>query len=149
MMLALLMTCQLAFCQTPTDVFNQFKEKKGVEYNEIPKIMLSLVTESMDDAATKEMMNRLQCMKMMSISNANAETRANFIAAVKKLDGKYTKVNESSEDGETIIIYIEGTADDVKSMIMADVAEESCDFIVLEGKLKASDLTTFSNMQGD
>ncbi|MBR5083678.1 MAG: hypothetical protein IKX33_03690 [Prevotella sp.] len=41
-LLVLVFTCQVAFCQTYDEVINNFKEKEGVEFTEIPKMLLSM-----------------------------------------------------------------------------------------------------------
>ena len=133
-LLVLVFTCQMAFCQTYDDVIKKFKDKAGVEYNEIPKLMLSLALTDAD-AQTKATLKNIDCMKMLDLSNCSASIKNDFIAQAKKLDGKYTKLMEDNEDGETNIFFVDGDDDPLKAIIVVTKNEEECHMMVIEGKL--------------
>ena len=124
-LLVLVFTCQMAFCQTYDDVIKNFKDKAGVEYDEIPKLLLSLALTEVD-AQTKAIMKNIDCMKMLDLSNCTSTIKNDFMAQAKKFDGKYTKLGEDSEDGETNIIFVDGDDDPLKGIIVVTKNEKEC-----------------------
>ena len=147
-LLAFVMIGQMAFCQTIDEIVNYYKDN-GAEYTEIPKALLSMTLSDMEDSATKEMMSRLECMKILSLEEADEAARKEFLQRVKPLEEKYKKLVEETEDGETIIILYQGEEENISSLVMASVDDESCDLIVMEGKLKMSDIEVFKNMASE
>ena len=145
-LLVMVFTCQLAFCQTYDDVINQFKDMEGVEYQEMPKFMLTLAKSAVDDPNLKKMLDRVDCMKVLEISNPNAKTRASFLAAVKSLEKNYSKFVESTEDGETSIVYMKGNDEKITLLIAAGISAEMCEMTVMEGNLTMADLETMAAM---
>ena len=146
-LLVLVFTCQMAFCQTYDDVIKKFKDKAGVEYNEIPKLMLSLALSDAD-AQTKATMKNIDCIKMLDLNNCSETIKNDFIAQAKKLDGKYNKLIENDEDGETSIIFVDGEDEPLKAFIIAGKDKEDCQMIVIEGKLNIDQLDTIFETMG-
>ena len=147
-LLAFVFIGQWAFCQTIDEVVNYYKDK-GAEYVEMPKALLTLSLAEVEDGATKEMMRRIDCMKILSLEKADEDTRKEFLQRVRPLEGKYKKMIEETEDGETNMILYQGEDDDISSFVIVSVSQESCDLVVLEGHLKKSDIDVFQNMSSE
>lgn len=146
-LLVLVFTCQMAFCQTYDDVIKKFKDKAGAEYNEIPKVMLSLALSDAD-AQTKAVFKSIDCMKMLELNNCSETIKNDFIAQAKKLDGKYNKLIENDENGETTIIFVDGEDEPFKAIIIAGKDKQDCQMIVIEGKLTIDQLDTIFETMG-
>ncbi len=69
-LLVLVFTCQMAFCQTYTDVINNFKDKQGAEFTEIPKMLLSMAL-SETDSQTKAVMKNIESMKVLELTECS------------------------------------------------------------------------------
>ena len=67
---------------------------------------------------------------------------------MKKLDGKYNKLIEANEDGETSIIFVDGEDEPLKAIIIAGKDKEDCQMIVIEGKLNIDQLDTIFETMG-
>lgn len=147
-LLVLVFTCQMAFCQTYTDVINNFKDKEGAEFTEVPKMLLSMAL-SEADSQTKAVMKNIECMKVLELNDCNAAIKKDFLAQAAKMESKYNKLIESDEDGETNIIFVDGDEDSAKAIIVVSADAEECQMMVMEGKLSLSALEKIMDFMGD
>ena len=146
-LLVLVFTCQMAFCQTYDEVINKYKEKEGVEFTEIPKMLLSMaLTEA--DSQTKAVMKNIECMKILELNGCGEAVKKDFLVQAGKMESKYNKLIESNEDGETNIIYVDGDEDSAKAIIVVSADSEECQMLVMEGKLSLSSLEKIMDFMG-
>ena len=146
-LLVLVFTCQVAFCQTYDEVINNFKEKEGVEFTEIPKMLLSMAL-SEADSQTKTVMKNIDCMKILELNECSEAVKKDFLVQAGKMETKYNKLIESNEDGETNIIYVDGDEDSAKAIIVVSADSEECQMLVMEGKLSLSSLEKIMDFMG-
>ena len=148
MTLALVLASQLAYCQTFNEVADQLKALPNAQYQELPKDMVNLMTASIEDESIKKVFANVECMKMLSIADADEKTRATFIEKVSSLKTRYERIAGESEDGENAFVFAEKD-DDGKSkcIILALAAESGCQLICFEGDLNLSDLEALSTLQ--
>ena len=146
-LLVLVFTCQVAFCQTYDEVINNFKEKEGVEFTEIPKMLLSMAL-SEADSQTKTVMKNIDCMKILELNECSEAVKKDFLVQAGKMETKYNKLIESNEDGETNIIYVDGDEDSAKAIIVVSADAEECQMLVMEGKLSLSSLEKIMDFMG-
>ena len=147
MTLALVLASQLAFCQTFDEVANQLKALPQAQYQELNKEVLKLASGGIEDESIKKVFNNLECMKMLVITDADEATRADFIQKASSLKTRYEKIAEESEDGQSVLIFVEkGEDDKTKCIIMAMAADSACQFICFEGDLSLSDLEALGSL---
>ena len=146
-LLVLVFTCQVAFCQTYDEVINNFKEKEGVEFTEIPKMLLSMAL-SEADSQTKTVMKNIDCMKILELNECSEAVKKDFLVQAGKMETKYNKLIESNEDGETNIIYVDGDEDSAKAIIVVSADAEECQMMVMEGKLSLTALEKIMDFMG-
>ena len=146
-LLVLVFTCQVAFCQTYDEVINNFKEKEGVEFTEIPKMLLSMAL-SEADSQTKTVMKNIDCMKILELNECSEAVKKDFLVQAGKMETKYNKLIESNEDGETNIIYVDGDEDSAKAIIVVSADAEECQMMVMEGKLSLTSLEKIMDFMG-
>lgn len=146
-LLVLVFTCQMAFCQTYTDVINNFKDKQGAEFTEIPKMLLSMAL-SEADSQTKAVMKNIESMKVLELTECSEAIKKDFLAQAAKMEPKYNKLIESDEDDETNIIFIDGDEDNAKAIIVVSADEKECQMLVMEGKISLESLEKIMDFMG-
>ena len=146
-LLVLVFTCQVAFCQTYTEVINKFKGTEGADFTEIPKTLLNMAL-SEADSQTKAVMKNIDSMKVLELNECTEAVKKDFLIQVKKMEAKYDKLIESEEDGETNIIFIDGDQDAAKAIIVVSADAEECQMMVMEGKLSLSSLEKIMDFMG-
>ena len=143
----LVFTCQVAFCQTYTEVINKFKDKPGVEFTEIPKMLLSMAL-SEADSQTKAIMKNIDCMKVLDLEECSEAIKKDFLTQAGKMENKYNKLVEGTEDGETTIIFVDGDEDSAKAIIIIHAEAKDCGMMVFEGKLSVTALEKIMDFMG-
>lgn len=146
-LLVLVFTCQMAFCQTYTDVINYFKGKQGVEFTEVPKMLLNMALSNAD-AQTKVVLKDIECMKVLELTETSEAIKKDFLAQAAKMESKYKKLIESNEDDETTIIFIDGDEDNSKAIIVVSVEEKECNMMVMEGIVSLQSLVKIMDFMG-
>ncbi len=146
-LLVLVFTCQFVFCQTYTDVINQFKDKEGVEFTELSKALLS-VALSDADAQSKAVMKNIECMKVLELTESSEAIKKDFLAQAAKMESKYNKLVESNENDEINIIFIDGDEDNAKAFIVVSAEGEECQMMVMEGKISLDSLGKIMDIMG-
>ena len=146
-LLVLVFTCQMAFCQTYTDVINNFKDKQGAEFTEIPKMLLSMAL-SEADSQTKAVMKNIESMKVLELTECSEAIKKDFLTQAAKMESKYNKLIESDEDDETNIIFIDGDEDNAKAIIVVSADEKECQMLVMEGKISLESLEKIMDFMG-
>ena len=146
-LLVLVFTCQIVFCQTYTDVINQFKDKEGVEFTELSKALLS-VALSDADAQSKAVMKNIECMKVLELTESSEAIKKDFLAQAAKMESKYNKLVESNENDEINIIFIDGDEDNAKAFIVVSAEGEECQMMVMEGKISLESLEKIMDFMG-
>ena len=146
-LLVLVFTCQIVFCQTYTDVINQFKDKEGVEITELSKALLS-VALSDADAQSKAVMKNIECMKVLELTESSEAIKKDFLAQAAKMESKYNKLVESNENDEINIIFIDGDEDNAKAFIVVSAEGEECQMMVMEGKISLDSLGKIMDIMG-
>lgn len=147
-LLVLVFTCQMAFCQTYDEVINKYKDKEGAEYNEVPKMLLSMAL-SEADSQTKAVMKNIDCMKVLELDGCTQDIKKDFLVQAGKMETKYNKLVENSEDGETNIIFVDGDEDNAKAIIVISASDEECAMMVMEGKLSLTSLEKIMDFMSD
>ena len=148
MLLVVTLTCQLAFCQTHQDIIEKYKGMAGVEFNELPKELLQLAAAGAD-ANTKEILNRIEVLKLLQVNNGDEQLISDILADVKKLEIRYNKLAEENDEGNITMAYIYGDDDYAEAMVVVQASSSTLQFIVLEGKIKMSDLESLGSVMGD
>ena len=146
-LLVLVCTYQVVFCQTYTEVINKFKDKEGAEFTEVSKRLLNLALSEVD-SQTKAVMKDIDCMKILELNKCTEAVKKDFLVQVKKMEAKYDKLTESEEDGEIIIIFIDGNQDAAKAIIVVSADAEECQMMVMEGKLSLASLEKIMDFMG-
>lgn len=138
-LLLLMVSCQLVFCQTYTEVINKFKDKSGAEFTEFPKSFFSQGSEEGDLGPVSKNMD---CMKILGVEKCDENIRTDFVAQIKKFENKYNKYEEKGD----MALFYEGSKESVKAAIVVSFDMRDCGMIVLEGKFSASQLETISEV---
>ena len=148
-LLALVMTCQLAFCQTYQDFFNKYKDAQGVEYIEVPQELLKMGA-AQADAETKAVLERVESIYMLQVANPSEELSAEMLAEAKKLSQRYDKLADGEEDGETMLIYGDGEdGDHYNLLFVLHGNAEAMQIIAMKGKISMKELEKLSTMTGN
>ena len=77
--LAMFIACQGIFAQSIDDLFNYFKNKEGVEYVNIPPLMLKLGRLFMDkDGTDYRFMKGINSVQVLDMEGCSSATQKNF-----------------------------------------------------------------------
>ncbi len=148
-LLALIMTCQLAFCQTFNDFFDKYKDVEGIEYQEVTKDMLKLAM-GQADADTKAALERIESIRTMTVASPTEELINAMDADTDQLQVRYQKLVEQSEDGQAILILGDGEDDDqFEALFVLQASAEGINAILMTGRISMSELEKFGGMAGN
>lgn len=150
--LALVLTCQYASCQTYQEIMTVFKIKPNVEYQELDKALLTLAASAAPSQETAGLMKRLDALKMMEMT-LSPEDAATFLALVGEMGTFYEKLAEEDEDGGKVLVYYEGDDEENIKALIAIILQAPDDsgsvkgnMVVMEGSLTKADLEQMNSL---
>ena len=81
----LLLTCQLAFCQSASSVFNDYRDKKHAEYVSVPKLMLTIAAAKVKDGNVAALLKEVDEAKVLTLSGCSSSVRKKFVKKIAAL----------------------------------------------------------------
>jgi predicted transposase/invertase (TIGR01784 family) len=86
--------------QTAADIFNEFKDKPNVQFVSLPKTLMSLAANGVEDENKKELLKKMDSIVILSIEDDDQLVKQ-FEKKVKNLSKKgYEQMVNSNDDGE-------------------------------------------------
>jgi hypothetical protein len=147
--LLLAIAFQGAFSQTMNDFMNEFKGVEKAEYNELPKALLALAAGD-EKEGEGSFVEHTDNMKMLSFPNSDKNLKEKMLKSLAKMEGNgYTKLLESSEEDETILMYCMKKGDVITEFLMVSIDKEECEAMALTGKFDGKDIETITSMNDD
>ena len=153
MLLTFAMVCQLSFGQSYQNIIDELKDKEGVQYQELDKSLLSMAAAAASDESVSALMKRLDCLKMLQFTLDDDDATA-FVSIIKEMGTRYNKMAEEVTDEEVNYVFYDGEdPENIDALIVIQMTQPESGIgmigmmIVLEGKLKQSDLEQISQLQ--
>lgn len=144
---ALMLVSTSAFSQTVEKIFNEFKDKPGVQVVNLDKASLSMFAGATKNEKSKKTIDNIDAIKIMHIED-NAKTCKQFAKKVDKLktEGFETLVNVKEED-ETTRIFTHSNGDIIDELIILHLEKDECALVHVFGKINFSEINDVIELQ--
>ena len=134
----LLATNSLA--QTATDIFNEFKDKPNVQFVSLPKTLMSLAANGVEDENKKELLKKMDSIVILSIED-DAKLVEQFEKKIKNLSKKgYEQMVNSNDDGEKAQILVKNKGDDITEKLVISIEDNECALVQICGNIRPQDV---------
>lgn len=141
--LLLVLSCQMVCAQSAKILFREFKGKPKVEYLHCGKMFLTLLRPFIgkDDPEVRRMMHCVKSVKMMNMEDCDAALKAEFMAAVRRLNTHdYLEVVGENDGDERSRVMIKMKKNVIREILLFDAGKEDCSFLLIRGKVSPEDL---------
>ena len=145
--LAMIIACQGLFAQNIDDVFNQFRDKQGAEYVNIPSFVLKLGSVFLDkDIQENRLMKGVKTVKVLDMENCSSDIKKELQHEISQLEqnGYETLVRTKEEDG-TVNLMAKMNKDAINELIIFFTDKDECGLTLMKGKIKKEDINVMIN----
>ena len=144
---ALMLVSTSAFSQTVEKLFNEFKDKPGVQAVNLDKASISMFAAATKNEKSKKTIDNIDAIKIMHIED-NAKTCKQFAKKADKLktEGFETLVNVKEED-ETTRIFTHSNGDIIDELIILHLEKDECALVHVFGKINFSEINDVIELQ--
>ena len=149
--LILLLTCQLAFCQSASSVFNEYRDKKHAEYVSVPKLMMTIAAAKVKDGNVAALLKEVDEAKVLTLTDCSSSVRKKFVKKIAALsdDGysEFTGLKKGNAEGMNILVKQKG--DTIQEVVAVSAGDNSCVGILITGDINAEDVAAIIGMVDD
>lgn len=144
---ALMLVSTSAFSQTVEKLFNEFKDKAGVQVVNFDKASLAMFAAATESEKVKKTIDNIDAIKILHIED-NAKTCKQFAKKVDKLktEGFETLVNVKEED-KTTHIFTRSNGDIIDGLIILHLEKDECTLVHVLGKMNFNEINDVIKLQ--
>lgn len=129
-----------SMAQTAADIFNEFKDKPNVQFVSLPKTLMSLAANGVEDENKKELLKKMDSIVIMSIEDDDQLVKQ-FEKKVKNLSKKgYEQMVNSNDDGEKAQILVKTKGDAITEMLVISIEDDECALVQICGNIRPQDV---------
>ena len=129
-----------SMAQTAADIFNEFKDKPNVQFVSLPKTLMSLAANGVEDENKKELLKKMDSIVILSIEDDNQLVKQ-FEKKVKNLSKKgYEQMVNSNDDGEKAQILVKTKGDAITEMLVISIEDNECALVQICGNIRPQDV---------
>ena len=129
-----------SMAQTAADIFNEFKDKPNVQFVSLPKTLMSLAANGVEDDNKKELLKRMDSIVILSIEDDDQLVKQ-FEKKVKNLSKKcYEQMVNSNDDGEKAQILVKTKGDAITEMLVISIEDNECALVQICGNIRPQDV---------
>ena len=129
-----------SMAQTAADIFNEFKDKPNVQFVSLPKTLMSLAANGVEDDNKKELLKKMDSIVIMSIEDDDQLVKQ-FEKKVKNLSKKgYEQMVNSNDDGEKAQILVKTKGDAITEMLVISIEDNECALVQICGNIRPQDV---------
>lgn len=129
-----------SMAQTAADIFNEFKDKPNVQFVSLPKTLMSLAANGVEDDNKKELLKRMDSIVILSIEDDDQLIKQ-FEKKVKNLSKKgYEQMVNSNDDGEKAQILVKTKGDAITEMLVISIEDNECALVQICGNIRPQDV---------
>lgn len=129
-----------SMAQTATDIFNEFKDKPNVQFVSLPKTLMSLAANGVEDESKKELLKKMDSIVVLSIEDDDQLVKQ-FEKKVKNLSKKgYEQMVNSNDDGEKAQILVKTKGDAITEMLVISIEDNECALVQICGNIRPQDV---------
>ena len=149
--LLLLLTCQLAFCQSASSVFNDFRDKKHAENVTGPKLLMTGAAAKVKDGNVAALLKEVDEACVLTLSDCSKSTRKKFVKKVAELSkngySEFTGMKKDKYSGMTVLVKEKG--DTISEIVATTSSDNACMGILITGTINAEDVAAIIGMVDD
>lgn len=150
--LLLLLTCQTAFCQSASSVFNDFRDKKHAEYVTVPRLLMSVAAAKVKDGNVAALLKEVKEAKILTLTDCSKSVRKKFVKNITALSGKgyseFTGMKTGGKaDGMSVLTKEKG--DTIEEIVALSSSDNSCVGILITGEINSEDVAAIIGMVDD
>ena len=145
--LAMIIACQGVFAQNIDDIFNQFKDKQGAEYMNIPSFVLKLGRVFMDkDIQENKLMKGVKTIKVLDMENCSSDVKKELQHEISRLEQSgYETLVRTKEKDDTVNLIAKMDKDAINELIVFFTENDECGLTLMKGKIKKEDINVMIN----
>lgn len=129
-----------SMAQTAADIFNEFKDKPNVQFVSLPKTLMSLAANGVEDDNKKELLKKMDSIVILSIEDDDQLVKQ-FEKKVKNLSKKgYEQMVNSNDDGEKAQILVKTKGDAITEMLVISIEDNECALVQICGNIRPQDV---------
>lgn len=129
-----------SMAQTAADIFNEFKDKPNVQFVSLPKTLMSLAANGVEDENKKELLKKMDSIVILSIEDDDQLVKQ-FEKKVKNLSKKgYEQMVNSNDDGEKAQILVKTKGDAITEMLVISIEDDECALVQICGNIRPQDV---------
>lgn len=129
-----------SMAQTATDIFNEFKDKPNAQFVSLPKTLMSLAANGVEDENKKELLKKMDSIVILSIEDDDQLVKQ-FEKKVKNLSKKgYEQMVNSNDDGEKAQILVKTKGDAITEMLVISIEDNECALVQICGNIRPQDV---------
>lgn len=148
----LLFTCQLAFCQSASSLFNDYKTKNHAEYVSVPKLLMSIAAAKVKDGNVTTLLKQIDEVKVLTLDDCKKKVRKSFLKDVSGLLSQgYTEFTTVNEGGsrESTQILVKEKDKKIKEVLAIESDKDDCVGILIKGNINPEDIAALIGMVED
>ena len=149
--LLLMLTCQMAFCQSASSVFNDFRDKKHAEYVTVPKLLMTVAAAKVKDGNVSALLKEVDEAKVLTLNDCSKSVRKKFVKQISALsnDGysEFTGVKKGKANGMTILTKEKGET--IEEIVALSSSDNTCIGILITGEINSEDVAAIIGMVDD
>lgn len=140
--LLLLVSCQMAFCQSASSVFNDFRDKKKVEFVTVPKLLLTVGAAKVKDSNLAALMKEVDEVKVITLNDCRKSIKKKFAKQITALSGNgysdYTGYKGGKDKDMTILVKQSGQ--NIQEIVGLVQNSSKCMGILVSGNINSEDV---------
>lgn len=123
-----------------------FQNEENVSVVNLPKSLIQFGLKLSDDAESKELLQKIDKVQILSLEGASPTVKSRFATAVKTLntDG-YDVMLHTKEKGEQAKILTKVSGNAIKSMLIVALDDADCSLIRIDGDIRPDELDAVIN----
>ena len=145
--LAMIIACQGLFAQSIDDIFNQFKDKDGAEYINIPSFVVKLGRVFMGkDIQENRLMKGVKTIKVLDMANCSSDIKKELQHEINQLEQNgYETLVRTKEKDDTVNLIAKMDKDAIKELVIFFTDKDECGLTLMKGKIKKEDINVMIN----
>ena len=149
--LLLLVTCQMAFCQSASSIFNDFRDKKHAEYVTVPKLLMTVAAAKVKDGNVAALLKEVDEARVLTLSDCSKSIRKKFLKKIAELSkngySEFTGMKKDKYAGMTVLV--KETGNTISEIVATTSSDNSCVGILISGTINAEDVAAIIGMVDD
>lgn len=149
--LLLMLTCQLAFCQSASSVFNEFRDKKHAEYVSVPRLFMTIAGVKVKDGNVAALLKEVDEARVLTLNDCSGSVRKKFAKKIIALSqngySEFTGVKKGKSEGMNILVKQKGSA--IQEIVALSTGDNTCVGFLITGEINAEDVAAIIGMVDD